>query len=183
MRWRTPMLRRMTFILLSMLLLSACGTAAPASSPTAAPVAPAAATVPAAAANQPLREITVAMPYIPNVQFAQFYLADKKGYYAAEGLKIKFDYNFETDVVQRIAQGTVQFGMAGGDSILLARAQGLPVVTVATNSQSFATVFFSKADAKIKPPPDLKGKSGATPAHFGQSTTGPLPRRYANKTN
>src|SRR4029078_1764560 len=118
------MLRRMTFILLAALLLGACGTTAPAASPTAAPVAAAA---PTAAANQPLREITVAMPYIPNVQFAHFYLADKKGYYAAEGLKIKFDYNFETDVVQRIAQGTVQFGMASGDSILLARAQGLPV--------------------------------------------------------
>ena len=99
------MLRRMTIILLTA-LLAACGTSAPASSPTAAP-APAAAPT---AANQPLREITVAMPYIPNVQFAQFYLADKKGYYAAEGLKIKFDYNFETDVVQRIAQGV------GGDT-------------------------------------------------------------------
>ena len=105
------MLRRMTIVLL-MALLAACGTAAPASTPTAAPAAAAA---PTAAATQPLREITVAMPYIPNVQFAQFYLADKKGYYAAEGLKIKFDYNFETDVIQRIAQGTVQFGMAGGD--------------------------------------------------------------------
>jgi len=171
----------MTFILLNVLLLGACGTAAPASSPTAAPVAPAAATAPAAAANQPLREITVAMPYIPNVQFAQFYLADKKGYYAAEGLKIKFDYNFETDVVQRIAQGTVQFGMAGGDSILLARAQGLPVVTVATNSQSFPTVFFSKADANIKTPADLKGKSVGIPGHFGAAYVGLLALLYANQ--
>src|SRR5205809_1739380 len=151
------MLRRMAIILLTA-LLAACGTSAPASSPTSAP---------AATARQPLREITVAMPYIPNVQFAHFYLADKKGYYAAEGLKIKFDYNFETDVVQRIAQGTVQFGMAGGDSILLARAQGLPVVTVATNSQRFPTVFFSKADANIKMPADLKGKSVGIPGHFG----------------
>ena len=79
------MLRRMAIILLTAVLLAACGTAAPASSPTTALTA---------AANQPLREITVAMPYIPNVQFAQFYLADKKGYYADEGLKIKFDYNF-----------------------------------------------------------------------------------------
>ena len=121
------------------------------------------------------------MPYIPNVQFAQFYLADKKGYYAAEGLKIKFDYNFETDVVQRIAQGTVQFGMAGGDSILLARAQGLPVVTVATNSQHFPTVFFSKADANIKTPADLKGKSVGIPGHFGAAYVGLLALLYANQ--
>src|SRR4029078_5403879 len=114
-------------------------------------------------------------------QFAQFYLADKKGYYAAEGLKIKFDYNFETDVVLRIAQATVQFVMAAGDSILLARAQGLPVVTVATNSQHFPAVFFSKADANIKTPADLKGKSVGIPGHFGASYVGLLALLYANQ--
>jgi len=185
---RIPMFRRMAIILLTA-LLAACGTSAPASAPTpstgsgqsAAPDAPTAASAPTAAVSQTLREITVAMPYIPNVQFAQFYLADKKGYYAAEGLKIKFDYNFETDVIQRIAQGTVQFGMGSGDSILLARAQGLPVVTVATSNQRFPTVFFSKVEANIKTPADLKGKSVGIPGHFGASYIGLLAMLYANK--
>src|SRR5262249_12667470 len=172
------MIKRYTFIMLAALLLAACGGQAPASSPTAAaPAQPA----PTTAANQPLREITLAMPYIPNVQFAQYYVADKKGYYAAEGLKIKFDYNYETDVVQRVAQNSVQFGMASGDSILLARAQGLPVVTVSTNSQRFPTVFFSKADANIKTPADLKGKSVGIPGHFGASYIGLLALLYANQ--
>jgi NitT/TauT family transport system substrate-binding protein len=172
-----PMIRLILIALLAA-LLAACGAAAPASAPTAA----APTTAPAAtAASQPLRQITLAMPYIPNVQFAQYYLADKRGYYAAEGLKITFDYNFETDVVQRVAQGTVQFGMASGDSVLLARAQGLPVVTVATNSQRFPTVFFSKADANIKTPADLKGKSVGIPGHFGASYIGLLALLYANQ--
>jgi NitT/TauT family transport system substrate-binding protein len=172
-----PLLRLIVIALLAA-LLAGCGAAAPASAPTAA----APTTAPAAtAASQPLRQITLAMPYIPNVQFAQYYLADKRGYYAAEGLKITFDYNFETDVVQRVAQGTVQFGMASGDSVLLARAQGLPVVTVATNSQRFPTVFFSKADANIKTPADLKGKSVGIPGHFGASYIGLLALLYANQ--
>lgn len=174
---------RLIAIALLAALLAACGGAAPAGAPTAAPaavptVAPAAAP---AASGQPLRQITLAMPYIPNVQFAQYYMADQRGYYAAEGLKITFDYNFETDVVQRVAQGTVQFGMASGDSVLLARAQGLPVVTVATNSQRFPTVFFSKADANIKTPADLKGKSVGIPGHFGASYIGLLALLYANQ--
>jgi NitT/TauT family transport system substrate-binding protein len=107
-------------------------------------------------------------------------VADKQGYYAAEGLKITFDYNFETDVVQRVAQGTVQFGMASGDSVLLARAQGLPIVSVAASSQRFATVFFSKADANIKTPADLKGKSVGIPGHYGASYIGLLALLYAN---
>jgi len=164
------MFRLITIAVLATLLV-ACGGQAPAGAPTAAP----------AAASQPLRAITLAMPYIPNVQFAQYYMADKQGYYAAEGLKITFDYNFETDVVQRVAQGTVQFGLASGDSVLLARAQGLPVVTVATNSQRFPTVFFSKADANIKTPADLKGKSVGIPGHFGASYIGLLALLYANQ--
>ena len=138
-------------ILLVGLALSACGI-------TGAPQTP--------AQPQVLREITLAMPYIPNVQFAQFYMADKQGYYAAEGIKVNFDYNFETDVVKRVAEGSVQFGMASGDSVLLARGQGLPVRVVATNSQRFPAVFFSKADQNIKTPADLKGKKVGIPGRF-----------------
>jgi NitT/TauT family transport system substrate-binding protein len=127
------------------------------------------------------RAITMAMPYIPNIQFAPFYIADKKGYYAAEGLKVSFDYNFQTDVVERVTQGTVQFGNASGPDVLLARAQGRPIVSVATYSQRFPVVFFSKADANIKTPADLKGKSVGIPGHFGASYTGLLALLYANK--
>jgi NitT/TauT family transport system substrate-binding protein len=189
------MFRRITFVLLAALLLGACGaagqpsTGAPATSaaPTAAQpgdtqatAAPAATTQPAAGGQAP-RQVIMAMPYIPNVQFAHYYVADKKGYYAAEGLKVTFDYNFETDVVQRVAQGTVQFGSASGDSVLLARAQGLPVATIATMSQKFPTVFFSKADANIKTPADLKGKTVGIPGRFGASYIGLLALLYANK--
>jgi NitT/TauT family transport system substrate-binding protein len=164
------------------LLMAACGSAPTGTGATNAPAATAAPAggAPTASAGQALREITVAMPYIPNVQFAHFYVADQKGYYAEEGLKILFDYNFETDVVQRVAQGTVQFGMASGDSVLLARAQDLPVRTVATNSQKFPTVFFSKAEENITAPADLKGKTVGIPGHFGASYIGLLALLYAN---
>jgi NitT/TauT family transport system substrate-binding protein len=176
------MFRRITFVLSFAALLAACGAAQqPGASATApaAPPAPAATTQPAGAAQQ--RAVTMAMPYIPNVQFAPFYLADKQGYYAAEGLKVNFDYNFQTDVVERVSQGTVQFGNGSGPDVLLARAQGRPIVTVATYSQKFPVVFFSKADANIKTPADLKGKTVGIPGHFGASYTGLLALLYANK--
>lgn len=187
------MLRRITVVLLVALLAGGCGTAGPTgtSGVTSAPAptndaaattaAPTAGAQPAASATGTLRTINVAMPYIPNVQFAPYYIADQKGYYAAEGLKVTFDYNFETDVVQRVAQGTVQFGTASGDTVLLARAQNLPVVTVAAYNQKFPVVFFSKADANITKPADLKGKTVGIPGHFGASYIGLLALLYANK--
>lgn len=176
------MLRRATLIMV-LLLLVACGSPEPIGSANTGPGPGAPAD---AAAAQPthepsLRDVTLAMPYIPNVQFAHFYVADQKGYYADEGLKVIFDYNFETDVVQRVAQGTVQFGLASGDSVLLARSNGLPVVTVATNSQRFPVVFFSKAEANITTPADLKGKSVGIPGRFGASYIGLQALLYANK--
>jgi NitT/TauT family transport system substrate-binding protein len=155
----------MKFFLLPLLLLLAACSATPAA-PTPAPAA--------------ARPITLAMPYIPNVQFAEYYVADSKGYYAEEGLAITFDYNFETDVVQRVAQGTVDFGMASGDSVLLARAQELPVVMVATVNQQFPTVFFSKEEAGITTPADLKGRSVGIPGRFGASYIGLLALLYAS---
>ena len=156
------MSRKFTFVILAGLLLAACAGA------------------PAQLGGQ-TRAVTMAMPYIPNVQFAPFYIADKKGYYAAEGLKVSFDYNFQTDVVERVTQGTVQFGNASGPDVLLARAQGRPIVSVATYSQRFPVVFFSKAEANIKTPADLKGKSVGIPGHFGASYTGLLALLYANQ--
>ncbi len=126
-------------------------------------------------------KITVAMPYVPNVQFAHFYVAKAKGYYAAEGLDITFDYKYETESVQRVAQGNAQFGLASGDSVLLARAQGIPIVTVATNSQQFPAVFFSKVSENITTPADLKGKSVGIPGRFGSSYIGLQALLYANK--
>jgi NitT/TauT family transport system substrate-binding protein len=136
---------------------------------------------PAASINAPaqIREVTMAMPYIPNVQFAYFYLADKKGFYTEEGLKVNFDYNFETDVVQRVAQNTLEFGASSGDSVLLARAQGLPVVTVATSNQRFPVVFYSKPEVPINEPADLKGKTVGIPGRFGASYIGLLALLYA----
>lgn len=129
---------------------------------------------------KPLTKVTIAMPYVPNIQFAPFYLAKTQGYYEAEGLDVTFDYQYETDSVQRVANGSVQFGMAGGDSVLLARAQGLPIMTVATISQRSPIVFYSKAELNIKTPADLKGKSVGIPGRFGASYIGLLALMYSN---
>ncbi len=162
---------RRVLAIVGLLFLTACGGQAATNTPV---------TVGANDQTKPLTKITIAMPYVPNIQFAPFYLAKTQGYYQAEGLDVTFDYQYETDSVQRVANGSVQFGMAGGDSVLLARAQGLPVVTVATNSQRSPTVFYSKAELNIKTPADLKGKSIGIPGRFGASYIGLLALMYSN---
>jgi NitT/TauT family transport system substrate-binding protein len=173
------MLRRFALLALLALALAACGQAVPAAAPTAAP----AATQPPAAATE-LRKVTLAMSYIPNVQFAPYYVAAEKGYYRDAGLDVSFDYNFENDVVQRAAgwpESQVAFATASGTSTLLARQQSIPVKTVMTLYQQFPIVFFAKSATGLKSPADLAGKTVGIPGNFGESLYGLLALRYANQ--
>jgi NitT/TauT family transport system substrate-binding protein len=174
---------RLALIALVALALAACGQA-PAVAPTEAPAAPEpTAAAPAEAPAAELRKVTLAMSYIPNVQFAPYYVAAAKGYFAEAGLEVSFDYNFENDVVQRAAgwpESQVEFATASGTSTLLARQQGIPVKTVMTLYQEFPIVFFAKAATGLKSADDLSGQTVGIPGNFGESLYGLLALRYAN---
>lgn len=168
---------RLSLLAMLLLLLAACGQQ---------PVTPAAPTAaaPTTSGAGELRQVTLAMSYIPNVQFAPYYMAAAKGYYADAGLEVNFDYNFENDVVQRVAswpQGGVAFATASGTSTLLARQQGLPVRTVMTLYQEFPVVFFAKSSTGLQSAADLVGKTVGIPGNFGESLYGLLAVRYVSQ--
>ena len=140
---------------LALVLVAGCS---PAATPTPTP--------------SPLREITIAMGYIPNVQFAPFYVAVEKGYFKDEGISLKFDYGWETDILKLVGTGELSFAVASGDQVLLARSQGLPVVYVANWYRRFPVAVVSLAEKGIREPSDLKGKKIGIPALFGASYIG-----------
>jgi NitT/TauT family transport system substrate-binding protein len=166
--------RYSSLLLIVALLLAACGGAGDTAE------APPAADGDAAPA---LRPVMVAFAYIPNIQFAPFYVADSKGYYEEAGLDVAFDYNFETDVVQRVAawpDSDVHFAHGSGLSVMLARQQDLPVRTVMTQYQQFPVVFFSKARYELETPEDLRDHAIGIPGRFGASYYGLQALLYAS---
>ena len=145
------------------MVLGACAPA-----PTAAPVPTPAPATPTGA----LTEVNVVMGYIPNVQFAPWFVADKKGYFASAGIKVNYNWGFEVDGVKLVGVNKAEFALLGGDQVIQARAQDIPLVYVANYYNTFPIAVFSLKEKNIKTPKDLVGKKVGLPAYYGATYTG-----------
>ena len=129
------------------LLVTACGGAAGSEQPAPPPI-----------------ESSVQFSWIHDVEFIAFYEADRQGYYADANLEVRLDAGgFDSngayiDPVQRVLNGEVDFGVAGADQILRARAQGQPVVAIASIYQRSPVVLMSLGEKNIVSPQDLVGQ-------------------------
>jgi NitT/TauT family transport system substrate-binding protein len=129
-------------------------------------------TEPATVLPEKILPVMLPVGYIPNIQFAPLYVAVEKGYFAEAGFEVTFDYRFETDGVALVGQETLPFAVVSGEQVLLARAQGVPVVYVAAWFQDFPVGIAAKAESGITEPQDLIGKRVGLPGLYGANWIG-----------
>lgn len=122
--------------------------------------------------EEELTEIRLPMGFVPNVQFAPFYVAVEKGFYADAGLEVNFDYKRETDGLALVGADEIKFSVVSGEQVPLARAEGLPVVYVLAWYEDYPVAVIAKSEQGITEPPDLEGKRVGLPGLYGANYVG-----------
>jgi NitT/TauT family transport system substrate-binding protein len=113
----------------------------------------------------PLSQIktNVQLDWVHTIDAAQFYVAKAEGYYAEENLDVGIlvsGYDAEgnfIDPIEQVTSGKADFGIVDAGFLLSARAEGTPVVAIATVYQRSPVAFVSLAEKNITSPQDLPG--------------------------
>ncbi len=109
---------------------------------------------------QSLTRVQLRLKWLPQTQFAGFYLALERGHYRAEGLDLTINPggpNIQGETI--VASGAEQFGVTGGiDSFFAARERQLPVICIGMNHQITPFVFVAKRTSNINSLEDFRGK-------------------------
>ena len=122
-----------------------------------------------ATTSAPTTKLVAGLGFTPSVQFAPFYFADQKGYYAAANLDVTFQSQIDPNLITLVGQGAIDIGTADGTSVIPAVSQGIPIVYVATVYGQFPSIVFAKKSSGIATAADLRGKKIGIPGRYGSS--------------
>lgn len=109
-------------------------------------------------ADREKTKITAVLDWTPNTNHTGLYVALKEGYFDSEGLKVEIIQPGEGTSEQLVASGTAQFGVSYQENVTFARAEGMPVVSLAAVIQHNTSGFASLKVKGIVTPKDFENK-------------------------
>ncbi|MFZ3221056.1 MAG: ABC transporter substrate-binding protein [Rhodoferax sp.] len=105
-------------------------------------------------------KVTVQLKWLPQAQFAGYYVAQAKGYYKAEGLDVTIKPGGpDISPVQVIAGNGADVVVNWMPDALAAREAGVPLVNIAQVFDHSGLMLTCKKASGVKTPKDLKGKT------------------------
>ncbi|NLM10122.1 MAG: ABC transporter substrate-binding protein [Clostridiaceae bacterium] len=103
-------------------------------------------------------KVTIVLDWTPNTNHTGLYVALSKGYFAEEGLDVTIIQPQEGTAEQIVASGSAQFGIGYQESVTFARAEGIPIISLAAVIQHNTSGFASLAEKEITSPKDFENK-------------------------
>jgi ABC-type nitrate/sulfonate/bicarbonate transport system substrate-binding protein len=104
------------------------------------------------------QKVVVTLDWTPNTNHTGLYAALDKGFYKEEGLDVEIIQPAGGTSEQLVAVNQAQFGVSYQEGVTYARANGMPVVSIAAVIQHNTSGFASLASKDIKSPKDFEGK-------------------------
>ncbi len=107
-----------------------------------------------------LQEITLKLKYFHQAQFAGNYVANDKGFYADEDLKVNLDpFSHEESAIYAVSSGKAAFGITGSNEVIMARARGLPIKSFAVIYKTNPVCAYTLRSSGLVRPQDFIGKT------------------------
>ncbi|HEY4390490.1 MAG TPA: ABC transporter substrate-binding protein [Paenibacillus sp.] len=106
-----------------------------------------------------LRDVKFVLDWSPNTNHTGLYVAQAKGFYEEEGLKLDILLPGSGGADAMVASGEVPFGISYQESVTQGRTQGVPLVSIAAVIQHNTSGFAAPVDRNIKSPKDFEGKT------------------------
>jgi len=118
-----------------------------------------------------LRKVSFVLDWMPNTNHTGIYVAKEKGYFEEAGLDVEILLPGEVSSGQLVATGKADFGINYQESLMMARNEGLPLVSITAIMQHNTAGYASTAEKNITEPADLAGKVfGANLSPLGEAT-------------
>ncbi len=114
----------------------------------------------------------ILLTFIPNVQFAPFYVGIEGGYFAEAGFKVTLDHLQEPEVLDLVAVGQANYGIVSGEQVILARSRGRDVVYVFEWFQEYPVGLVYSIEQDLSDLRNLQGMTVGIPGRFGASYSG-----------
>ena len=103
--------------------------------------------------------VSVMLQWVPQAQFAGFYVAQDRGFYARRGLDVRLVHGGpHRDSARALETGEVDFSTLFLATALVQRDRGVPLVNVAQLVQRSSLVLVGREDWGVRSPRDLAGR-------------------------
>jgi len=103
-------------------------------------------------------EVRIALDWTPNTNHTGIFVASALGFFAEEDLDVEILEPGPTASIALVASGQSEFGVSMQEYVTMARAQGIPVVSIATIFQHNTSGFVAAIDRGITSPADFEHK-------------------------
>lgn len=122
---------------------------------------------PSVSGGQPL---VIGLTYVPDIQFAPLYVADKLGYFTDEQVTVTLRHHGAQETLLGALQtGDEDVVFAGGGEMMQGRSQGIGVINFATMYQNYPVAIIVPEDSDIHSLADLKNRRVGLPGEYGEN--------------